>query len=77
MEKRLEDLGDRVPKDFPRAKGNLCEVVKSGVNPDHWIWKGHMRYIHRLGGGVLWRKVELVKSRLLKPEAFRSIYLRK
>ena len=48
VEKRFEDLGDRVTKYFPRAKGNLCEVTKSGVNPDRWLWKGYIGWIHRL-----------------------------
>ena len=34
VEKRSEDLGDRVTKYFPREKGNLREVAKNGVNLD-------------------------------------------
>jgi hypothetical protein len=37
-----KDPRDIVPKDFPREKRNLCEVAKSRVNPDHWMWKGHV-----------------------------------
>jgi hypothetical protein len=43
---RSGDLGVRAPEDFPRENGNLREVAKSGVNPDHWIWKGHVEEIH-------------------------------
>jgi hypothetical protein len=43
---RSGDPGDRVLKYFHREKGNLHEVMKSGVNLDHWIQKGHVEEIH-------------------------------
>ena len=48
VEKRSEDLRDRVTKYFPREKGNLREVGKNRVNPDGWLWKGHIGWIHKL-----------------------------
>jgi hypothetical protein len=44
-------------KDFPREKEKLHEVAKSRVNPDHWIWKGHVEEIHmHFREVVLWKK---------------------
>jgi hypothetical protein len=42
----LEDLGDTLQEDFPRARRNLRKVMKSGENLDCWIWKGHVEEIH-------------------------------
>jgi hypothetical protein len=42
---RSRDLGVGAPRGFPRANKNLWEVVKSGLNPNHWIWKGHVEVI--------------------------------
>jgi hypothetical protein len=39
--RRLGDLGNGAPRDFPRERKDLREVAKSGLNPDHWIWKRH------------------------------------
>jgi hypothetical protein len=44
--KRSGDLRVNALKYFPRENGSLREVMKSGVNPDHWIWKGHVEEFH-------------------------------
>jgi hypothetical protein len=51
---RWEEIGGKISGDLgvgalgglPRENRNLREVVKSGLNPDHCIWKGHMEVIH-------------------------------
>jgi hypothetical protein len=43
----LEDMGVRTLEGFIRARRNLREFAKSGVNSSRWIWKGHMEYIHK------------------------------
>jgi hypothetical protein len=45
---RTRDLGFRATKDLPREKSSLHEVTKGGVNPCHWIWKGHREEIHTI-----------------------------
>jgi hypothetical protein len=38
-------LGAGALGSFPRENKNLCEVTKSGLNLDCWIWKGCMEAI--------------------------------
>jgi hypothetical protein len=53
-----EEIGGKISRDlgvgalggFPRENRNLHEVTKSGLNPDCWIWKGHVEVIH-----IFWR----------------------
>jgi hypothetical protein len=46
--KRSGDPGVGAPGGFPRENKNLREVVKSGLNPDRWIWKGCVEAIHMI-----------------------------
>jgi hypothetical protein len=34
------------PGGFPRENKDLHEVAKSGLNPDRWIWRGHVEAVH-------------------------------
>jgi hypothetical protein len=48
---RLGDLGFRALEEFPRARINLCEFTKSGMNLGCWSGKGHMEEIHTFRRG--------------------------
>jgi hypothetical protein len=42
---RSGDSGVGAPRGLLREKKNLRKVEKSGLNPDRWIWKGHVEAI--------------------------------
>jgi hypothetical protein len=56
-ERILRGLGARASKGFPRANKDICELTKSDLNLDHWIWRGTWHRSMHFGGRTLRTKL--------------------
>jgi hypothetical protein len=52
----LRGSGEGTLGGLPRENKDLCEVAKSDLNPDHWLWKGTQQRSMYFRGGTLWIK---------------------